>query len=304
MRMRRRILLQLTPLLDLMMTILFMQSVLLQDISSDAVKAKIKTEDTLEYSRTIEEGLRKENDALAKERNELRAELEKAQSRLEEAEQSKQAAEELAESATKNLERVGAITKDIFSISDESLEMLTNNLNPEQADRLRNDVERLKEISDSKALEELMKLDELRKRCDFWKIHITYDGFVSMEINDKEKGRFYIQDTSEAILTDFNKIVTENEEPKSIVLVILTHGNPIKGVVDRTKEVLNKFLQDQRNTSYRNSRFEFSDWGYVPDTEQTTEKVVKTNKLFQLPCQLKNFVGLNAGLLTRACICL
>ena len=28
----------------------------------------------------------------------------------------------------------------------------------------------------------------------------------------------------------------------------------------------------------------------------------KTNKLFQLPCQLKNFVGLNAGLLTRACI--
>jgi cell division protein FtsB len=194
-----------------MMTILFMQSVLLQDISSDAVKAKIKTEDTLEYSRTIEEGLRKENDALAKERNELRAELEKAQSRLEEAEQSKQAAEELAESATKNLERVGAITKDIFSISDESLEMLTNNLNPEQADRLRNDVERLKEISDSKALEELMKLDELRKRCDFWKIHITYDGFVSMEINDKEKGRFYIQDTSEAILTDFNKIVTENE---------------------------------------------------------------------------------------------
>ncbi len=35
-----------------------------------------------------------------------------------------------------------------------------------------------------------------------------------------------------------------------------------------------------------------------------TANSTQTNKLFQLPCQLKNFVGLNAGLLTRACICL
>lgn len=268
MRMRKRVLLQLTPLLDLMMTILFVQYVLLHDVSNDAIAARIQTEDTLSHSRDIEARLRGQNEGLAKERNELQEELDKVKNRLEEVQQSQQVAEKQVQDATKNLERIGGLAKEMFDISPEALQALTGGLNPAQTDRVRQELERIKKESPGKALEELMKLDELRKRCDFWKVHITYGGFVLLSINEKEVGRFQAMDSPEAIVNQFVQTISEIEEPKSIVLVILTHGNALEDVFGRVQSGLRKFLQEQSDKPHSRSRYELSEWGYVPDEKQ------------------------------------
>jgi predicted RNase H-like nuclease (RuvC/YqgF family) len=293
MKMRKRILLQLTPLLDLLITVLFVQAVLLNEVTevaekgkADAEAAKVQkeaekqeTQITLQDARTNTARLQKDNAGLTKERDELKQRLENLDKKVRELDDQKRVQEDETRQTQENLLKIAQVTSDMFNMTEETQDKLTGDMPAEVAEKVRQELELIKNEPPTKALQRLMQLDELQKRCDFWKVHVSYDGMVIFSINDKEKGRFSVspdyptqQDEfgqkklpTEGVVNNLDGFTVGIEEPKSIVLVVLTHSNPDSRVVKLVRQAVDAFVEERNSKANSRSRFHHSDWGHFPD---------------------------------------
>ncbi len=265
MKKRRRIILQLTPMLDLMLTVLFVQAILLKGVSMDAVDAKTKVATTLAASRDMVSRYKQDNEGLTRERNDLRDKLKTAEDRLAAATESQLEAEERVKEINANMERIANLAKNIFDVSEETVLTMTAGMNDNQAARIRAELERIQKENPSEALKELMKLDELRKRCDFWGLHVSYDGQLEFFVNDKKIASTFIQKDfgPEPIVNAMEDAASQLQEPKSIVLVVLTHANPETTICRLAKHGVKSFLSRRNTMPNSKSKYELSEWGYV-----------------------------------------
>lgn len=280
MRLRRRVLMQLTPILDLMMTVMFVQAVLLKGVSDTAVKAETKSrieakqsseqaaqwENTLQESREERKRLEEQNAGLAKEREELLKKLESAEQQRQAMLDSKMAAEETAKKAAESMEKIAEIGKEFFNISEESAAQLTHNLNGAQAERIRQQIANTKEMSSSEAITHLIKLDELQKRCDFWELYITASDYLEFSVNEKKLGSLGINQSvdSEHVVNKLVEWVQDMEEPKSLVLIVLARENVSLSTLKTVKEGLSRFKDHQNTQPHSKTRYEIADWGFRP----------------------------------------
>ncbi|MBW3540691.1 MAG: hypothetical protein KY476_10505 [Planctomycetes bacterium] len=267
---RRRLTLQLTPLLDLLLIVIFAQYMEMRN-TSRAAQAE------LAESGATAEDLRERDRALAEALGRL-AELEGLLDRRE---------QELGEEIRRLIEReqrVGDLVAELFRIPEDALADAlrpqpgdTLARSPAEAERLRKLVREMASRRGHEAVKHLLVHDELQKRCDVWDIHLDRMGVVTVVLGDRtHRFRFAAglegdDDPAEATrraaesfsqqLFDLYKSLPQ---PKSVVIMLFSYGRIAYGIRKPAFDGLRDAADRMRADSGGRTRFEYANLGYMP----------------------------------------
>ena len=230
MRVRRRLTMQLTPLLDLLLIVIFAQFMDVRereattiDEAQLAVERSVQAEtdlaelqsthqravDALEQAASIVTRLRTEKKELSNQQQQLQSELDRsvAQQRV-----------------------LGELVTELFNLPDSVIaEVLTPEgaTNPAASAEQREFLEaRFRELSLQNAgrmIRHLLSFEEMRKRCDLWELHIDNTGWFTLRAGSEERG---FRATSPREFSDqFYSSYKSLPESKSLVVIMLSYGD-------------------------------------------------------------------------------
>lgn len=177
---KKKITFQLTPLLDLLLIVIFAQYMEVQQTSARAEqeiarRAEEQTEEARQGRREAERRLRE----LQEKRQDLRAQLE----------------DQLAD-LTERMQRAIEQRKDLadfvarlFQIPKEVLDraLSANDRTPQEQEQIRKMVDELTEEHRNKVIKHLITHQAMRKRVDVWTLFITEDGNAQLKVGDETK---------------------------------------------------------------------------------------------------------------------
>ncbi|OPZ13487.1 MAG: hypothetical protein BWZ10_02010 [candidate division BRC1 bacterium ADurb.BinA364] len=274
----RRIFLQLTPLLDLMMIIMFAQAIQMNQTAGReishanrtaereialAAQARDEARALSEHAQRLADALEVRLEAQARSNERLIQENERLRDELELARLEKQ---EVESQIRGQIGRVGALASQMLGISEQSLDSMLEMIDLEDAKSLRNEFEELQAKSAAEIIRHLRKMDVLQKKCDIWEAHIAGDNTLRFTV----RGEIAAENLFVASAADIQAKLMELlplEEPKSLVLVIFSYAGE---AARKTRRDAQAGLQSLCNTLYnaydRRKRFEFAPINLVVET--------------------------------------
>ena len=229
---RRRMMLQLTSLVDLLFIVMFLQYMELQDASAQQVAAESARRKLAETARgdanRLKESALANTADMTRRLQSLEAENKSLQDKLTDANKriAVTAVEQQAEErrAAADLKAIGAVVKDMIGISpDALLAAIGPAPEPERA-KLRQRLENLRGKTPGQLVHHLRETSELKKYSEVWEVHIASDNSVSLKIGPAERQtneRLFVRSADEFA----NRVVAaakEQGEPKSLVIICLT----------------------------------------------------------------------------------
>lgn len=262
----RKLGVQLTPLLDLLLIVMFAQLLDVRGHESDnrqiagdvAAEQDRMTQQLAEleeaHSRSLSdlERLRDRNQALEEGIATSTSDAETTEARLEQA---------LAQQRV-----LGELVTELFQIPEEDLAELLNEgrtppiaSSPEELERLR---ERFREMSEQRAgqmILHLLSYEEIRKRCDVWNLHVDGQGIAEFDTGDQT---FRLRVNSTDFEEELFRLYKSIPQPKSLVIVLLTYDRDSrKPVTDTVADVMPDLLDRMREDSGDRARFEYANLG-------------------------------------------
>lgn len=251
----RRLTFQLTPLLDLLLIVIFAQYL------------------------DIETTTRKETVALATTRDLLSAQLDAALSQLIELRQRMQelqAEVDLSSNRAQEADRyriqrdlVGELVGEMFRIPESQLNQLLQQRLAAGPGPTANDVAQLKQRlqalsgnSPERVIEHLLTFGEMRKRIDLWELYLTDKGVLQLTVGDK---RFDLRgETADEIATRLFEAHKSLPESKGMVLILFSYGDAqfkrLKGTLDALPQAIERIRLDVGGRS----RVEYAVQGFRP----------------------------------------
>jgi hypothetical protein len=241
-RRRRRLVVQLAALVDLLFVVMFLQFTELQQASvvreesrenalTASAEAEVRRENADELKTIVladHEKLRQDRDRLQTRVAELERELAATQQRTSEAQAR----------ADDQIREIGNAVKDL--LVGVALDKFKAQMNGASDDQRMTILQSLKEAQGKNAaqvIQILRKSAELQKRCDVLEVHLFPDGNVRIRapsIGIQE--RKFLPKTKDDFSSRFMELVKEASEPKSLVLILFTYGNAeYKSKVEVTK---------------------------------------------------------------------
>ncbi|MBX3443480.1 MAG: hypothetical protein KF774_13825 [Planctomyces sp.] len=271
---RRKLTLQLTPLLDLMLIVFFMQYLeLRQRETARSAVVTVREEQAVSMRQELEAALRT-IDELTRRESLLRSELTLQQA----------AAEELASQAA--LERgrfnasaarqqlLGRLVVDLFGLPQSEIDRV---LDPEQQPglertpaevaRLRERFQEMSAQSPGRMIRHLLTWEEIRKRCDVWELFIDPQHLVTIDTGERrEQLRLHLLPNGRPDLPrfeeEFFQLYRSLPEPKSLVVMLLTYHRDTRLIV--TEPLTHSFAALTRrltDDARGRVRFEYADLG-------------------------------------------
>jgi hypothetical protein len=276
---RRRMVFQLTALLDLLLVVLFAQYLETQEASNRAIgleaarRAQEKTlrlqaesdrseTDKLRHAATTRmsdltdqiERLSAERDLLRNDLAVARQQVGTAQARSEE--EQKQAAEQTA--------AIGKLFQQRLNIAPEALGAYLSAASPGERQRLLDAMQQLREGSTSSVIHHLRTTLEFRKLSSLWEIHIFDDNAVRIRIDDEDVVPRFHPTSASHFANRLIEAAKEKGEPRSLVVVLLTWSDADR----RTRDLVTRGAQDAianlRSAWGATKRIELSRLGYTP----------------------------------------
>lgn len=281
---RRRIIFQLTPLVDLLLIVVFAQYLGLRSASETALSETIRRgeaalvaaqaeafEAAAAAARTVADRDEVERRRQQLERelaavNTLRARLEQEQRTLQ-AELNRRAESEraLMRRHAAELESLGALAAEMLNIPEASLREALASLPDSERDAVLMSLEQLREAPARTIVHHLRRLNEVHKRADIWEIHVAGDDTVQLRLNSEVVEPALLVRSSEEFRTALEHALQTQPEPKGLVLLLLSWSNARWGVIADVQTGL-EAARDALATRYHPSkRFEIGRLGYVPD---------------------------------------
>jgi hypothetical protein len=253
MRLRRRITLQLTPLLDMLLTVIFLQylAVREREEATNQSAAQVRAEAAM---------LESERTALIDQTRRL--------------EQSQRDAERRLEQATDRQQEMGRLLASMFHLDVKELEAILDQAasspvadSAEERTRLRDEIRRLGKATPGEMVQHLLTYEELRKRCDIWELFIGADGVAVLDTGDRTpRFRVNLADDQTAEIErfreEFVKVFRTLPEPKSLVVIVLTYDRAARlAVTESVSAELPRIVDALRQASGGTTRFESADLG-------------------------------------------
>lgn len=272
----RRIALQLTPLLDLLLIVLFAQYLELRegedrrstafaarqaDLGSEvsALQArhaadleKFAAERSVEAARlaTSDErrtALERELRSVDEERSELAARLERALARQ---------------------EQIGNVLRDAFRIPPEVVARVLSPENgttrsSEEIARLQAAVRELAEKRGRDVVRHVLTVEEIRKRCDVWELHVRDNDLIVLATG--ERSVEFRADAPESFTTRLFDRYKSLPQPKGLVIILVSYGDATVGTVRAVLDGLPAAVSRLQADSGGRTRFEYAVLGFDPD---------------------------------------
>ena len=250
----RRIMLQLTPLLDLLLIVIFAQYLEVQQSAADQQEY---ADETRQVSIQVQQELEQDAD-------ELRAALARTQDQLRFArEQSRRLTELGLNQLQIPPQKMNEMMQDVVArlADDESLPP------PDSPGVPTNDIPNTSDVDSTerqqrRLLQFLQTYVELRKRSDVWEIFLADNGVVTLLAGDVEQ-TFRATDAegfAQRLFDAYKKL----PQPKGLVVMLLSYGDTRaddRQLAIRGLELVARRMQEDRGDQ---TRFEFSVIGYQP----------------------------------------
>lgn len=272
---RRRFTIQLTPLLDLLLIVIFAQYMAVQQTSQAGLReAAAQVAETVEDARDAQAAAELARDAALRRRAELTDELAKKADTIRELqdEKSRLMAElreaEAGEAAVRlQMERdqrvVGTMLGEMFALERAELEPLIENLAAAEAEELRRRLEQVRGKNPEAMIHYLRTEAELRKWCDVWEVHIADNDTLRFTCNGDVVADDVVVADAYDVQDRVRELVQGQGEPKGLVLFMHTYGNASFG----TRKVVERGLEaarDELSSLYnREKRFHVRNLGYL-----------------------------------------
>lgn len=279
--MTRRLTFQLTPLLDLLLIVIFAQYMDVREtaeitesqIEQRAEAAQDELLETREALARLEalhrrEQLRNEQQ-MARLEEQLRSQTDSMQElQVQQSEQS-----ETLDRVLQQRETVGNVIAELFRIPEELVQQLLKPgapseapRTPEEVDRLREQFRELADKRGSEVIKHLLAHEELRKRSDIWEIYVQENGNVMLRTgNGTRELRAESAKTFEDRLFDIYKSLPQ---PKSLVIILLSYGDAKavwrEAAIRGTRDAAERMRADAGGRT----RFEYAILGYLPDRRE------------------------------------
>ncbi|QDT34097.1 hypothetical protein [Thalassoglobus polymorphus] len=241
----RKMTLQLTPLLDLLLIVIFAQYLEVQEtqvvVEKNAAAALVERDEAVAAMTQMEER------------------LQFAEANLEE---------------TLERERIVAkLLSELFEIPDQDIEKI---LRRQLSSGVLSDVdlenlkERIRQLSDEKSnqiVSHLLAYEEIRKRCDVWNIHVTPQNYLTLTSDNTTLRMQFPRDLStdfaqQDFINRFIELAHTLPEPKSLVILMLTYeSESTEGDLEPVQEALPQITVRLNFESAGRSRYDYADLG-------------------------------------------
>ena len=269
----RRLTFQLTPLLDLLLIVIFAQFLEVKETTAtQEQQATVQISDTTaELDRARAKLADLQTRAAA-----AQAELEAAQKLLTDEQLSsdslrleKDALEKALAKASEQRDTIAGLMPELFDLPDETVRELIRTrtpenvrLTPEQVQQLREEFREFAKQKPGEAVRHLLTFDEMRKRCDIWELYVDSTGKTVFSAGQRT---FEFRADSAA---QFQRELFENykslPQPKSLVILLLSYGDVKASVYQAAIDGLPKAADQMREDQSGRSRFEYAILGFNP----------------------------------------
>ena len=264
----RRFALQLTPLLDLLLIVIFAQYL---DVQQQADRQALQSVRQVEAARQELEA------AAAVERQTLRAgqaDLADERERLVEAR--RELDSERAEIATRVADmaaqqrRAADLVAELFNVPqaliDETLRPLPAGVpprSPQETQRLCDRFAELSQLRGAEVIEFLLSYDELRKRADVWTLRLEATGEILFTAGEREQ-RFRAAAPEDFAARLFDRYKTL-PQPKGLVVLLVSFGDARADARQAVVAGLPDAIRRLREDRLGGTQFEYAVLGYVPE---------------------------------------
>ncbi len=252
----RKLTFQLTPLLDLLLIVIFAQYL------------EVRTTAREETHRA-----QSMNDRLALELDETLAQLDELRGKLRGFDQLKEEQQSLSgrvEQLQTQRDLIGELVATLFRIPEAAFndvvkQRTTFGPGPAAEDvrQLKQQLTKLAENREDAVVQHLMVFQELRKRCDLWELYIQEDGRIIFTTETQRQ--VFRAEAKEAFISRLYDGYKALPQPKSLVLILVSYGDARLGVRQSVLEGLPIALERIRADDEGRSRYDFAVLGYRPD---------------------------------------
>ncbi len=270
----RKLTMQLTPLLDLLLIVIFAQFMEVREaenlLSTEAAQA-------VEQLRMAEMQTEQLQRALAETQQRLSS---ASQAALLAQQQNARQAREYAlakaqlDRSTQRQRILGTLMAELFHIPKSAIDDILDParvpvLSESSAEfqKLRQQFADMAEARPYEVVKHLLTYDEIRKRCDVWEIHLSAKPAEAVLESSGRRFRFGLR-IDDGILDQDHfeeqmyRIYESLEEPKSLVIILLTYdGETRNSVAEPAAEAIRSTIERMRSDTKDRVRFGFADLG-------------------------------------------
>ncbi len=236
MKRRRRIILQLTSLLDLLLMVIFAQYIGLQEASRLLVRneqAKRRQAEQAQADTEVARGeafdkLRELASALSiseQRRGDQSAKLQELTTEnllLREKAGVIEQIEQARRKAAQDLQAVGELARDSLDVNAESVRLALADVPADDLARLLAELRQLKDKGPTEIIQYLREAAELRKRADIWEVHVAADDSIRVRVKDRVVGEAIFVTSQDDFLKQVLPLLRRQEEPKSLVILLVS----------------------------------------------------------------------------------
>ena len=235
---RRRLTFQLTPLLDLLLIVIFAQFMEVQETVA-RTEAEIREESMRQ--------LAVERASLATHRQRYR-----------------QSFEHMVQQQV----RAGNVLSEVFQLPNELVEDMLrprtrgSHLTEQEEHELRAAFERFKNARGREIINKLVTYDELRKRSDVWEVYVAEDGHIQFGAGQEQREfrAESIEDFEQKLFEAYKTL----PQPKSLVVILFSYGDAQGKVWQSAMDGLPGGVARMRQDREGRNWFEFTILGYNP----------------------------------------
>lgn len=259
MKVRKRMTFQLTPLLDLLLIVIFAQYM---EVQQNAESAQHQLQ---QQKQELDKDVAVQMQDLEQQRAELSRQL---AAQTESISELRQRYSEQYKSILKQHQQAGQALATAFNlpgaVMEEVLRLKSDN-QPTDARNLEQAVERLKRVLPERGTELLqfvLKYDEMQKHVSVWELHLQDNGQAI--VSDGEQTATVGFGTTEEFVSRVFQATKQFSEPRPLIIILMTYGDAQAGQRRRMKQGMPTLVEQLRRDSSNTRWFDYSLMGFRP----------------------------------------
>jgi hypothetical protein len=212
---RRRLIIQLAALVDLLFVVMFLQYT---EQTRTAAEEASRLNAAAARAQEVKSVVLADQENLRKQRDELQGEVDLLRKRL-----LKETAKNV--DIEKQLRQLGEVARETLAgVDPKAVTAALSGAPAEDVTAILGALEEAKGKNAAQVIQMLRKSSELKNWCDVWEVHLFPDGRVRVRGPNTRDREFLPSDENDLAL-QFMQVVKQAGEPKSLVLIMFTHGN-------------------------------------------------------------------------------
>ena len=273
----KRLALQLTPLLDLLLIVIFAQYLEIEQ-TADQIQQQTaaqqaqsqfalrQTMDQLEFTRQVLDATQQQRSQAERKLEELRT---LRQSEQATAETENQELTTRLQDVSRQRDRILQIVRQLYASSSEELRKMLDQLatgsnipSPVSPEQIQAMAEQVASAEPRELATFLMAYEEIRKRCDLWELHLDPQGLVHVfDGTNRHKFRVGTAEDFQRQLFDLYKSLPQT---KGLVILLVSYGEVRADMRQNVLLSLPAVTERMRADAAGRTRFEYAILGYLP----------------------------------------